>query len=245
MWSKAAAVVTHMGLHSHKLLRVPTLTLILMVAGSFSRWRHPVANPKILRKSLRWVGGVDFAYTFPRSQFNHLWDDGARRTSPAESESADILVSDTTAHLLGSSRIHASVDQQRYGSKCWTRLMLILLYVSSVQINTHVSFSWQDERTPANSPNSCPEIWKSVPETIKSLFDVMILLRVEAAAASAAGLIIFWWPVSVHCLKRCQKPCSRLFCIISPGGVHGGHFTSSETFTAINDACLPFCCRLL
>lgn len=46
---KAAAVVNHMGLHSHRHLRVSTLTLILMAAVSFCRLRYPVTNPERLR----------------------------------------------------------------------------------------------------------------------------------------------------------------------------------------------------
>lgn len=40
------AVVTHMGLHSHRVLRVSTLTLILMAVVAFSRLRQHVQNPK-------------------------------------------------------------------------------------------------------------------------------------------------------------------------------------------------------
>lgn len=104
----------------------------------------------------------------------------------------------------------------------------------------HMSFPWQDICQEAQTVQiAVQKKWKSVPETFQ-----YFLLQVKAAeaaaaataAASAAGLIMFWWPVGVHCLRRCQKPCSQLFCTISLEGVQGGHFTSSQPL--MTAACL-------
>lgn len=129
---KAAAVVNHMGLHSHRHLRVSTLTLILMAAVSFCRLRYPVTNPERLR--MRGGGG---AYAFLRSPLSsHLWD-VLDKQAPSESESADI-----PAARYHSTPSGFQQDPCLSGSAALRQQMLNQACVSSVQINMHASFPW-------------------------------------------------------------------------------------------------------
>lgn len=89
----------------------------------------------------------------------------------------------------------------------------------------HVRLLWSG---PANGPNIRPETWINASETVERC-------RVFTQSSSSSSSLCF------DGLRRCQK--LLLACVHpQPGGsVHGGHFTSSETFTPINDGWLPFC----
>ncbi|KAK3542654.1 hypothetical protein QTP86_031477 [Hemibagrus guttatus] len=109
----------------------------LMAVASFGRILHRATKQKWFRNGLMSTTscGLDLAAKFPRSQSIQASVGCAGQTSPIhggptsqltghERSAAKILVPDNTAHLQGSSGVHASTGQGCFGTKRGTNTIL-------------------------------------------------------------------------------------------------------------------------